>query len=256
VGKSGGDYFLATTADFADDALAAVNYLRSRKDLGIRRIGLLGHSEGGMAAAIAAGRDAGVGFVISLSSPGVTGLEALLAQNRNIVAQSPIPAVNKMRYDSIDNLLLNLVYEHAGDTGMEGMIRAAYKQWQRWDDSVVRVNGLVDGGHFFFPLESYIRQATGRWYQGFLTYDPAHVLPLINGDRDIISDGVVNLKGIASGLEKGGNRSVTTWLVPGVNHLYQHCKTCLTDEYSRLPETMAPEVVGRIGDWIQNLPAL
>jgi len=262
VGVSTGDYSASTTADFAGDALAAVNYLRSRKDLGIRRIGLLGHSEGGMAAAIAAGQDAEIGFVISLSSPGVTGLEALLAQNRNIVARSPIPAVNKMRYDSINNLLFHIVAAHAGDPGMEGVIRGAYQQWQRWDDSVVRVNKPVDGGHFFFPLESYIRQATGRWYQGFLTYDPARVLPLvhcpyfaINGDKDIISDGVVNLKGIASGLARGGNKDVTTWLVPGVNHLYQHCRTCLMDEYARLPETMAPEVVGRIGDWIQNLAA-
>lgn len=260
VGQSTGDYSAATTVDFADDALAAVNYLRSRKDLGLRRIGLLGHSEGGMAAAIAAGRDAGIAFVISLSSPGVTGLEALLTQNRNIVARAPIPDVNKMRYDSVNNLLFHLVYAHAGEAGMEQMIRAAYAKWKVWDDSVVTVHGLVDGGHFFFPLESYIRQATGRWYQGFLSYDPARVLPLvhcpyfaINGDRDIISDGVVNLKGIADGLAKGGNRQVTTWLVPGVNHLYQHCVTCQLDEYAKLPETMAPEVIGRIGDWIQGL---
>ncbi|MBS1606134.1 MAG: alpha/beta fold hydrolase [Bacteroidetes bacterium] len=263
VGKSTGDYSAATTADFASDALAAVNYLCSRRDLGIRRIGLLGHSEGGMAAAIAAGRDERIGFVVSLSSPGVTGLEALLAQNRNMVARSPIPAVNKMRYDSINNLLFHLVYDHAGDPGMDALIRRAYARWKIWDDSVVAANRLVDGGHFFFPLESYIRQATGRWYQGFLRYDPSRVLPLVhcpvlalNGDRDIISDGVVNLKGIAEGLAKGGNRRVTTWLVPGVNHLYQHCVSCQTDEYARLPETMAPEVVGRIGDWLQNLPAL
>jgi len=257
VGQTSGNYERSTTNDFADDAIAAVDYLRSRKDLHLVNIGLLGHSEGGMAAGIAAARDNRIAFVITLSAPGTTGLEALLLQNKQIVHQAKIPEVNKMRFDSVNHLLFNLVYRHAGAPDLEQQLRKAYAQWKIWDDSVVAANKLEYGGHFFFPLETYIRQATGPWYQGFITYDPAKVLPrvhvpwlAINGDKDIISDGPVNLKGIADNLALGGNLHVTTWLVPGLNHLYQHCKTCDLAEYAGLGETMAPEVVRRIGEWM------
>ena len=260
TGQTNGNYESSTTRDFADDAIAAIDYLRSRKDMQLARIGLLGHSEGGMAAAIAAAKDPRVSFVITLSSPGTTGLDALLLQNRTLVHTAPIPDINKLRFDSVNRLLFTLVYKNANAGDLEKKLRDAYAGWRIWDDSLVKANNLAFGGHFFFPFESYVKQATGPWYRGFIRYDPAQVLPLvhvpwlaINGDKDLISDGVVNLKGIADELAKGGNRRVTTWLAPGLNHLYQHCKTCTASEYASLPETMAPEVVTTIGDWIVGL---
>lgn len=260
VGMSSGVYDSATTADFACDALAAVHYLRNRKELGLQKIGLLGHSEGGMAAAIAAAQDTGVDFVISLSAPGQRGLEALLLQNKKLVDAAPIPPVNKLRFDSLNDLLFHVVFANIGRPDLEHQLRAAYARWNKWDDSVVKANNLVDGGHFFFPFESYLRQASSRWYQYFLTYDPALVLPgvhvpylAINGDKDRLSDGATNLAGLAAGLAAGGNQHVTTWLAPGLNHLYQHCHTCEPAEYATLSETMAPEVITRIANWMECL---
>jgi len=260
VGQTNGRYETSTTVDFAEDVLAAVRYLRSRRDLGLQTIGLLGHSEGGMVAAITAGKDTGVGFVISLSSPGTTGLEALLIQNRALVHSAPIPKVNIMRYDSVNRLLFTVVYNNADADDLESRLRAAYGGWKIWDDSVVKANKLDYGGHFFFPFEIYVRQATGAWYRGFIRYDAQRVLGrvkvpylAINGDKDLISDGAVNLKGIADALARGGNRRVTTWLVPGLNHLYQHCQTCEPSEYAKLSETLAPEVAERIGEWVQGV---
>jgi pimeloyl-ACP methyl ester carboxylesterase/peroxiredoxin len=260
VGESGGNYERSTTQDFAADAIAAVSYLAGRTDLGLRRIGLLGHSEGGMAASLAAARDSCIAFVITLSSPGTTGLEALLLQNRTLVHRAAIPEINKLRFDSVNHLLFTLVYDYADSSDLEHRIRAASAQWKIWDDSLVAANHLADGGHFFFPLESYIRQATGAWYRFFLRYDPRVVLRevhvpflAINGDRDVISDGRVNLAGIASALAAGGNTRVTTWLACGLNHLYQHCKTCEPTEYASLPETIAPEVVTRVAEWLSAL---
>lgn len=261
VGVSNGDYDLSTTEDFAKDAEAAVAYLKCRKDLRIGKIGLLGHSEGGMSAGMAAAEDKDIDFVITLSSPGTTGLQALLLQNRTLVHSAPIPAINQLRFDSINSLLFHLVAANpdVSSARLDTMLRTAYRGWKVWDDSVVAANHLAYGGHFFFPLESYIRQATGPWYRGFIAYDPSVVLPKVhvpwlalNGDKDVISDGAVNLRGIADNLFKGGNQAVTTWLVPGVNHLYQHCVRCTTSEYSSLRETVAPEVVARIEAWLKN----
>lgn len=260
VGSSTGVYEKATTEDFANDAIAAVEYLRSRTDLHIDKIGLIGHSEGGMAAAIAAAASPKIDFVVSLSSPGERGLEALLLQNKTLVHAAPIPEINKLRFDSINNLLFHVVFNNACSPDLESKMRTAHADWKIWDDSVVKANNLEFGGHFFFPLESFIHQATGPWYQYFITYDPAKVLPkvhvpyfAINGDKDVISEGHTNLRGIADNLAKGGNKKVKTWLVPGVNHLYQQCTKCTVDEYATLKETFYPAVSNEIGVWIKSL---
>ena len=78
VGESSGEYIQADEEDFVEDAEAALEYLTSRKDIDSSRIGLIGHSEGGMIAAIVAGKRPGVGFVVSLAGPAVKGHELLL----------------------------------------------------------------------------------------------------------------------------------------------------------------------------------
>ena len=260
VGISTGDYDKATTGDFAKDAIAGMNYLYARKDLNIVKVGMIGHSEGGMAAAIAASANKRVSFVISLSSPGQTGLDALLLQNRVLVHSASISDINKIRFDSVNNLLFHVVYNNKQSDSLESEIRKAYAEWKIWDDSVVKANNLQYGGHFFFPLESYIRQAKMRWYQYFIHYNPAEVLPkihvpyfAINGDKDLISDGKTNLEGIEKYLDASKNKNVKIWLVPGLNHLYQHCISCKADEYDKLPEAFAPEVVKAITRWILSL---
>ncbi len=80
VGKSTGDYGAATTADFASDAEAGVAFLKSRPDINRRKIGLAGHSEGGLIAPLVASRDPSVAFVVLLAAPGVAGIEIGVTQ--------------------------------------------------------------------------------------------------------------------------------------------------------------------------------
>ena len=62
-GKSGGNFAAATTADFATDAEAGVAYLRTRREVDAKKIGVIGHSEGGVIAPMVAARDRGIGSI-------------------------------------------------------------------------------------------------------------------------------------------------------------------------------------------------
>ena len=62
--ESEGDFQSATTLDFADDVEAAIDYLRSRKEIDKRHIGLIGHSEGGVIAPLVASRNKHVNFIV------------------------------------------------------------------------------------------------------------------------------------------------------------------------------------------------
>lgn len=102
VGGTNGDYSKATTFDFATDAMAAVEYLKTRKEIKRDGIGLLGHSEGGAAACIAASRCKDVSFIISAAGLMSDGLSAVIRQNYDIVHAAPIPDYDKARYDEIN----------------------------------------------------------------------------------------------------------------------------------------------------------
>jgi uncharacterized protein len=80
VGGSTGDFQKASTGDFADDALAGLAYLKTRKEIDARKIGLIGHSEGGMTGPIAASRSSEVAFVVMMAGPGIGLCEAVIHQ--------------------------------------------------------------------------------------------------------------------------------------------------------------------------------
>lgn len=252
-----GDYFTTTTKEFAQDALCGINYLLSRKEVNSDKTGLIGHSEGGIAACIAAATSSKVRFVISLSGMGITGLEALRLQNDAIIDQSPATPTNKIRFKAANNAFFPVAFQYAEAADLETRLRNAYKQWRKDDSIFVAAQPPKETDHFFYPFEGYVYQATGPWYRGFITYDPAKVLPYIkvpvlavNGDKDIISIADENLAGFRKHLP---GSQLQTWKVPGLNHLYQHCATCTTDEYAKLKESFAPEVAERMVSFIKSL---
>lgn len=257
VNETTGNYITTTTREFAADALAGIQYLQALKEIDARKTGLIGHSEGGVAACIAASESKDVAFVISLSGAGITGMKALLLQNEAIVNSAPITATNKQRFNTVNRILFEIVYEHAADTALEYRLRTAYQQWRKDDSTFIAPLDKKETDHFFYPFESYVRQATGPWYRGFMTYEPSIIFPLIkvpvlaiNGDKDIISVAAPNLGGFQQYISKG---LIQTWQVPGLNHLYQHCVTCETNEYAELSETFAPEVLVRMKQFILSV---
>ena len=259
VGKTTGDYDMATTADFADDALTAIAYLKSRKDLKLKKIGLIGHSEGGAAIAIAASQSKDVAFLISLSGLAIDGRSSLKFQNEDLVAASTLPEVDKKRSNEINNLMFQTAYKYVDSANMEQKLNETYSEWKKKDDEYFKTLN-IKFDHFRFPVYSYVMNAVKPWYRYFLKFDPIDFLPkltvpilAINGDKDLMVRSVPNLANWKNLPAKGGNRKVTVKEIPGLNHLLQHCVTCQQQEYATLKETIAPEVLDEIGRWLDKL---
>lgn len=256
VGETNGKYEDATTKDFADDALAAVTFLKQRK--GIREVGLLGHSEGGAAAIIAAGTSRDVAFVITLAGLAINGLDALKLQNYAITRTAKISDYDRNRYDTINTRIFDTVYRYAGTPELENKIRSTYAAWKQADDSAFKKDFPDKYDHLRFFLESYVSQATGPWYQFHIRFDPVPYLRQIkvpflalNGDKDIMVTYRENLGTIATTLKQAGNNHVTTVVLPGTNHLFQHCVTCTREESSTLTESFSAEAFAAIIQWLQ-----
>ena len=225
IGKSTPHPEPPTTADFATDVEAGVRFLKQDDRVG--RVGLIGHSEGGLIAAIVASRSNNVSFIVLMAGPGVPGAELLRKQNERIFDAAGIAGERKQRLLTLlDQLFTTLTAEDmAEDKRRQGVERIVRKQ--------LEINGVPpakqDEGHRYRCLWS---KSLTPWMRYFLTFDPRPAfenirVPVLalNGELDVQVDAEQNLTAIAAALDKGGNREVTVHRLPKHNHLFQRALT-------------------------------
>lgn len=242
VGQSSGDFKSATTADFASDAEAAFRYLSGRPDVDRRRIGLIGHSEGGVIAPIVAVDDPRAAFVVLMAGPGVRGAELIERQQHLIAEAEGVPAP----------LIAT------GDARVRPVIEAVLAASDR-QDAVRRVAALSGQAKPPAPSSagtpSPAQVYTSPWMFYFLRYDPAPTLarlrtPILalGGSLDLQVDPGQNLGAIRRALRNDHDVSVVE--LPGLNHLFQSAGTGAPSEYDRIEETISPAALKLIGDWV------
>jgi len=242
-----------TSADFVQDVLAGVGFLRLRPEIDPQRVGLIGHSEGGMIAPMAAAESDEVAFIVMLAGTAVPGMDILLEQLKLITraagaTEEQLRAQWEAQYDT-----LLLARSGADSIRVREALRvltevqmARLPEDQRPTDEV---------------LNAQITQETSRvlspWFRYFLDFDPRTVLrrvrvPVLalNGKLDLQVPPYLNLPEIADALRQAGNTEVTIREFPGLNHLFQTANTGSPAEYAMIEETMSPVVLEAIRDWI------
>lgn len=255
VGLSQGNAVTATTADLATDAEAAFIYLKSRPEIDHETIGLIGHSEGGLIAPIVASSNYEIAFIVSLAGTGVKGEEIIHRQNSDI--SSAMEAEEKDIKEAIatNKKLFAVLKKEPDNDKAEEKINAVYKKIL-----MKKKTSPEDIEKSIKQLATIFNKMSYTWFRYFIITDPATywkkvkcpVLAL-NGEKDLQVVADVNLPAIEKSLRKGGNKSVETISLPGLNHLFQHCETGLPTEYGEIEETFSPEVLKIISDWILDL---
>ncbi len=260
VGKSSGIFADATSEDFAKDVNTSLDYLLSRPEVDKKKTGLIGHSEGGMIAPMVAAKRNDIDFVVLLAAPGVK-IDSLMAEQNAAILRSV--GISQSSINAYIPLYKKLMREiiYAADTS-EAYRKAGieFKQWLPTIDSSTRKE-------LGFDSETSIRNVTsvlvegfsGKWFKYFLSFDPqpyirqlkCKVLAL-NGEKDIQVIANSNLAAIESALKKSGSKTYTTQKLPGLNHLFQTCKTCTLQEYGELEETFSPAALQIINDWLKK----
>lgn len=260
IGKSTGDVSRATSADFAGDVLASIAYLKTRKELDSLKIGLIGHSEGGLIAPIVAARYPPVKFIISLAGTGISGADILLRQQTDPLKGQGISQAAFEAYYELTRYTLFYIHDHAAepDSLVLGRLGNYFDGWKSsLPDSILNQLHVKEVG-----AAQYTRQIAAElqpWLKYFISTDPAtfwqqvHCPVLaLNGSRDIQVYPAENIAAIARALQRGGNHRVTTMIFPGLNHLFQHCKQCSVEEYKELEETFSPEVLAYMAAWMKK----
>jgi uncharacterized protein len=254
--KSTGKFETGTSADFAIDAEAALKFLLERPEIDRKKIGFLGHSEGGMLAAMVAARNPNVAFVISMAGPGVRGYELLVKQEERILSSmgmtgKPLEDAKASSKKSLDLIL-------AKDwVGLEALIYPMALEQLR----AIPENQKKPVAEIELQARTLTKQSvdeTKGWLAFFIGYDiPADwakvrvpVLGLFGG-LDVQVDASQNRQGLEAALALSGNKDVTVKVFPSANHLFQVAKTGSPEEYATLPMTFVPGFLETIRDWLR-----
>jgi uncharacterized protein len=252
VGGSTGDNDSSTTADFAEDALAGVEFLKGRKEIDAKHIGLIGHSEGGLVGPLAASMSKDVAFVVMLAGPGLPGDEILIEQNKLILKAAGASKDDIDRQLKWLSMALPILKQEEDAKVADKRIRAELAKWK--EAAGEKDKAMAD---FVSTREKAVGTLNTKWFRFFLSYDPRPALrkvqcPVLalNGEKDLQVPAKVNLEAVAKALKEGGNKDYTVKEFPGLNHLFQTCKTGGIQEYGSIEETMAPVVLETMGDWI------
>ncbi len=248
VGQSQGEYEIAAYAAIASDVESAVAYLKSRKDINSNKIGLIGHSGGGLIAPLVASLRKDISFIVMMAAPAITGYELILLQTETL---------NKAKGISLDKTQAELAFYESIFTAV---IESSDLDETRSDltASLKAQPGRLPEEIKAEDVDKILEIFTATWFQNFLRYDPRIALEqvncavlAINGAKDLQIPAEQNLGAIKLALDKGGNEMVTIKKIPKLNHLFQEADTGLPDDYSTIEQTFSPLALEEIEAWIK-----
>lgn len=261
MGKSTGDFMNSTTFDFVKDIEAGIDYLKGRQEVDIQNIGLLGHSEGGLIAPILASKRDDIKFMVLMAAPGLKFTELMEQQNVNVlvsqgISQKIIEDMKPMLRDLVNTIITAPDTSIARINGIK-----IFNTWQENQSRTVVKNttGVTDEASMNNYIKKRVFNLNVPWYATIMKIDPSIYLTAlkcsvlaINGEKDIQVDAKANLAAIGKYLKQSASMDFEVKSFKGLNHLFQHCKKCTFEEYLDIEETIAPEVLEFIGNWISE----
>jgi pimeloyl-ACP methyl ester carboxylesterase len=249
IGGSDGLTMNVTTKNFADDTNAAVDFLAQK---GFAKIGLIGHSEGGIIAPMVASQNPKVKFIITMAGPGIPSDELLLLQT-NAIAKASGASDDAIKSGEETNRKLYALVKNYTGNDLKGEVKKVLIE----DLKKLPEEQQPDAKEIETVAEQESKKISIPWFTYFLKINPDVYwsklkIPVLamNGTKDLQVISKENLAGIKASLEKAKNKQFEIIEFPGLNHLFQEAKTGTVEEYGQLEQTIAPQVLDKMSSWI------
>lgn len=251
VGKSSKGSNEDTTENFASDINTAVQYLSSR---GYKNIGLIGHSEGGLIAAIVASKNKNVKFIIAMAGPGIAIDELMVLQTKAVSKSNGIQNEETDTSANFNKTVYSFIKNYSGSNLKADLRKVLIVQMKNLPDEQLGTDNQINTF-----IDDQLIQLTMPWFVNFIKYDPNFywskiTIPVlaINGTKDVQVTATENLNGIENSLRKAKNKNFTVQKFDGLNHLFQEAQTGAISEYAKIEQTISVEVLDKMSNWILN----
>jgi pimeloyl-ACP methyl ester carboxylesterase len=261
VGKTTGNFATATTADFMQDANISLDYLKERKETDKNHLGIIGHSEGGMIAAMLASARPGIDFIILLAAPGKKIPELMEDQNWAILLSRGFTQTAADAYCNLYREMIPVITSAKDTTEAAKKLHHIVSAWRKITSKgiVMGTTGISSDSTQQLFVNAFASSLATPWYKYFLEFDPQVYLSklscsvlALNGDKDLQVISASNLAAIKQALQQGRSRGYEVRELPGLNHLFQSCKKCTLAEYGQLEESFSPSVLAIMTKWLRQ----
>ena len=250
IGASTGSVDNATTLDLAADTQAAIAYLKTRKDIDAKKIGLIGHSEGAMIGPYLANRSKEISWIVLLAPPATNGEATLINQSALIGEVGGLSEPQLLASLTFDREAYDVVRKERDPAAIAEKVGVLVKE-----------SGL-DAAIPPAVLETQMRMLTSPWFRFFLDYDPLPELQTLKtptlalyGQKDLQVPAKFNVSPFKKALEDSGNKDFEVRELPELNHFFQRAYSGSPAEYGAIEETISPEVLQIISDWVLHRTA-
>ena len=257
VGSSTGDFAKAVTDDFAADAQAQLQFLMQRNDIDHRAIGLLGHSEGGLAATMVAAREQNVAFVVLLAGPAVRGDKVILGQIERMVRASGVSDSTLQESLRMQERVFQSARADTGWPGVRTMLLDGMKKSLAEASAEQRAASGVNDTVLSARVDVQMGQVRSPWFHRFITYDPASdlrklVCPVLAlyGSLDWQVPPAQSRPVLEEIFASTGKKNATIRMFEGANHLFQAAGTGSPSEYGTLKKEFISGLREAISDWL------
>ena len=248
-----GPFFNSTTKDFASDVLAGVQYLRTRKEIDSGKIGLIGHSEGGLIASMVATDIPEISYIVLMASP------AGGKFSEGIIAQDSVTARAGGANDHETVVILNWCKRYYSIALNEKDICIAREKLQRlFDDRTPEEKQAfektgVSGGTLSvdYALQPHFQYLCSINPDDFLRRVKCPVLALM-GDKDVSGPCTLTLKAMEAAFKTAGNMNYSIHEMKNMNHFFQTVNPDNIKNSEDIDETISPIVLDLVSSWIKN----
>ncbi len=253
VGGSTGDVYQSTLTDLAGDAVAAVEFLTKQPDIDAARVSVVGHSEGGQVAALAAAKSPHVSRVVMLATPLVPVRELRAAQTFSIgksmgasdAAIEAIRAFNRRAFD-------------AAQAGLSG--QALNSELTEAGRSLLASIPEAERPHYATLAQQLVATAAGYstpWFRSLLALDPGAALNSVRrpvlvvlGAKDVQVDAEPSRRAAEASFHDEARAASRVVVLPAMNHMLQSARTGALSEYVLIDETISPAVLDTLAEWL------
>jgi pimeloyl-ACP methyl ester carboxylesterase len=259
VGKSTGTFDTTVTSkDFADDVMAGIEYLKTRPDIDVQQIGLIGHSEGGMIATMVAAQSKDVAFVVMMGGAVATTPEASIEHTALQLCADGATEEIINRDRAIRQKVLDIVtQEKNSELAEQQALEVIEQYWLKLPEALQQESTKLLFAFTITNAAARIKLFNSPWYRFFLSYSPADSLTKVtvpvlalNGEYDWISSPRITFPVIAKALSEASNSDYTLVTLPKHNHSLQTCLTGSITEYATIQESISPVALKMMSDWI------
>ncbi|MFZ0456171.1 MAG: alpha/beta fold hydrolase, partial [Ignavibacteriaceae bacterium] len=256
TGNSKGTYNGSTTADFVVDAIAAVEYLKNRKEIDKEKIGIVGHSEGGVIAPIAANKCKDISFIVLGAGTAVPGDEIISLQLESISRLENVPEAEIKKEKEINDKTFNFIKNSKDSAEAAGKINELYQNYYTSlpDSEKSKPENSSQS------IEQKEKSFLSPWMRYFLKFDPRTELAKLDipvlalfGEKDIQVSPAQNKDEMEIALQKSKSKNFKVIVIPGLNHVFQECETGAISEYGRIEQTTSPKMLSAMTGWIKNI---